>query len=192
MPKITIHGFAPSTYTRSARMAAVELGFEHDLVPVAYGKPEHLALHPFGKMPVMTAGDATVFETLAIMTWLDEASTNPGLFGDDRKSRADILSLVSVAIDYAYRPVVHIAVKDGEPDAAQMADADRVLDWLETRANVGIFLIGDRVTAADLVFAPMMAYHAKQVGEDRAYQSRPGLRQWMGRMATRHSFQETA
>lgn len=192
MSKVTIHGFAPSTYTRSARMAAVELGFEHDLVPVAYGKPEHLALHPFGKMPVMTVEDTTVFETLAIMAWLDEASESPGLFGADRKVRADVFTVASVAIDYAYRPVVHIAVRDGEPDAGQMCDADRVLDWLETRTSAGRFLVGDRVTAADLLFAPMIDYHAKQVGEDRAYRSRPGLRQWMGNVSMRRSFQETA
>lgn len=192
MTRITIHGFAPSTYTRSARMAAIELGFEHDLVPVAYGKPEHLALHPFGKMPAMTIGETTVFETLAIMSWLDNESPAPGIFGADRKMRADVVTLVSVAIDYAYRPVVHITVKDGEPDPNQMAEADRVLDWLETRTRAGSFLAGDRVTAADFFFAPMIAYHANQVGEDRAYRSRPGLSQWMGRMAARRSFQETA
>lgn len=191
MPKITIHGFAPSTYTRSARMAAIELGVEHDLVPIAYGKPEHLVLHPFGKMPVMTSGETTIFETLAVMSWLDEASANPGLFGADRKVRADVFTMVSVATDYAYRPVVHVAVKEGEPDSSQMAEADRVLDWLETSPRTGDFLASDKVTAADLFFAPMIAYHAKQVGEDRAYRSRPGLRQWMGRMAARRSFRET-
>ncbi len=56
MTTMTLHGFAPSTYTRTCRMAALEKGVDHDLVPVAYGEPSHLALHPFGKMPAMSHG----------------------------------------------------------------------------------------------------------------------------------------
>src|SRR5690606_19879293 len=136
---------------------------------VAYGKPEHLALHPFGKMPVLTDGEHKVFETLAILSWLDGAAAESRLFGTDRKTCADVLALASVAVDYAYRPVVHITVKDGEPDFDQMAEADRILDWLETRTQSGSFLTGEAITAADLIWAPMVAYHAKQVGSDRAY-----------------------
>ena len=61
-----------------------------------------------------------------------------------------------------------------------------------TRAQSGSFLTGDAITAADLIWAPMVAYHAKQVGTDRAYRSRPSLADWMGRMAERPSFKETA
>jgi len=107
MENVTIHGFAPSTYTRSVRMAAIEKGIGHELVPIAYGTPEHFALHPFGKMPAMTIGDTTIFETLAIMSVLDDRSHNPTLFGTTCQEKADILMLVSVATDYAYRPVVH-------------------------------------------------------------------------------------
>jgi glutathione S-transferase len=116
MTEITIHGFAPSTYTRSARMAAIELGIDHKLVPIVYGSPEHFALHPFGKMPIMTHGETVVFETLAIMTWLDELSPKSGLFGYGRQERTDIQQLISVALDYAYQPVVHVRLENGAPD----------------------------------------------------------------------------
>ncbi|WP_316355475.1 glutathione S-transferase family protein [Devosia sp.] len=192
MENVIIHGFAPSTYTRSARMAAIEKGIEHELVPVAYGKPEHFALHPFGKMPAMTVGETTTFETLAIMSELDDRSEYPTLFGTTPRQKADILTLVSVAVDYAYQPVVHIEVKDGKPDPNQLAAADRVIDWLEARLGSHPFLAGDELTAADLFFAPMLAYHANQVGEDRAYKKRPCLRRWMDGMGGRASFKETA
>lgn len=192
MEKIIIHGFAPSTYTRSTRMAAIEKGIEHELVPVAYGKPEHFALHPFGKMPAMTIGETTIFETLAIMSYLDDVSGDPTLFGATQQLKADILTMVSVAVDYAYRPVVHIEVKDGKPDADQLSAANKVIDWLEARLGSSRFLAGNDITAADLFFAPMLAYHAKQIGEDRAYNERPMLQQWMAEIGTRTSFKETA
>ena len=192
MENVIIHGFAPSTYTRSARMAAIEKGIAHELVSVAYGKPEHLALHPFGKMPAMTVGDTTIFETLAIMSELDDRSGNPTLFGSTPRQKADILALVSVAVDYAYRPLVHIEVTDNVPDPDQLAAADRVIYWLEARLGSQPFLAGDDLTAADLFFAPMLAYHAKQIGEDRTYEKRPGLRRWMDDLGKRASFKETA
>jgi glutathione S-transferase len=192
MEKVIIHGFAQSTYTRSARMAAVEKDIVHELVPIAYGKPEHLALHPFGKMPSMTVGKTTLFETLAIMAYLDDYSGNPTLFGSTRLQGADILSFLSVALDYAYRPLVHIEVKDGVPDPDQLAEADKVNNWLEMRIGSESFLAGNDLTAADLFFAPMLAYHATQVGPDRAYNQRPKLQRWMADMAQRASFKETA
>lgn len=191
MASITIHGFAPSTYTRSARMAALELGLEYELTPIAYGQPEHLALHPFGKMPVLTSGKAKVFETLAIMTWLDETSGRGSLFGSDSRERVDTLELVSVAIDYAYRAIVHIDLKDGVPDDDQTKAAARVLDWLELRLVGRAFLTGKALTAADLFLAPMVAYHARQVGDGPTYSSRPNLDRWMTEMSGRRSFQET-
>lgn len=188
---VTIHGFAQSTYTRTARMAAIEAGVSHKLAPIEYGESSHLALHPFGKMPILTDGSTTIFETLAILEHLDAGAESAFFFGTSPKERADVLRFVSTAIDYAYRPVVHIEVTDGEPDPDQLAKADRVLDWLES-SLAGPWLVGDSLTAADLFYAPMVDYHRKQVGEERAFNNRPRLKEWMRRMSERSSFKETA
>ena len=37
------------------------------------GKPEHLALHPFNRVPILRHGDFTVYETSAIASYIDEA-----------------------------------------------------------------------------------------------------------------------
>ena len=55
---ITLYGFDGSTYVRTVRMLLAEKGAQYDQVPVHVLKgeprqPEHLARHPFGKVPVV-------------------------------------------------------------------------------------------------------------------------------------------
>ena len=57
---ITLYGFDGSTYVRTVRMLLAEKGAQYDQVPVHVLKgeprqPEHLARHPFGKVPVVEA-----------------------------------------------------------------------------------------------------------------------------------------
>ncbi len=101
MSKLTIYGIAPSTYTRSARMAAIEKGIEFDFEPVELGSPEHLALHPYGKVPIMRHGDLTLYETFAIGRYIDEAFDGPALQPSDTAERAR-MSHGQRVIDYVY------------------------------------------------------------------------------------------
>lgn len=190
MTDITLHGFAPSTYTRTARMAAIEKGVAHELVPIAYGTPEHLALHPFGRMPVMTHGELVLFETLAIVSYLDEAFDGPPLIPHDPAGRARALGAVSAAIDYGYRPLVQIEAAQGSFDPEQRAAAAKLLDWLDAGLAGGGWPAG--LGAADLFLAPMVDYHLRQVGREAVIPGRPSLEAWFARIAERPSFTETA
>jgi glutathione S-transferase len=48
-----------------------------------------------------------------------------------------------------------------------------------------------QLSAADLFFAPMLAYHAQQFGEERAFKNRAHLKLWMASVGKRQSFLET-
>jgi glutathione S-transferase len=189
--QITLHGFAPSTYTRTARMAADEKGVSYTLAPIAYGEPEHFALHPFGKMPILTNGGMTLFETLAIVAYFDGMSGAQTLFGADLTEKAQVLSAISVAIDYAYRDVVRLDVADGGLSEGQLSATARVFDWLEARLARSRHVASERLSAADLFFAPMLAYHAKEFGGDQIYPSRARLAAWMRDVEQRPSFLNT-
>ncbi len=177
---IRIHGFAQSTYVRTVRMAAIEKGLSHELVPLAYHQPAHFALHPFGKMPVLTHDGTTVYETLAILDHLDGLA-GPRLIPADPAARVPVSTVISAAIDYAYRQVVH-----GDAEAAAP-----VFDWLEARLDGQAWLAGAALTAADLFLAPMLAYHFAEHGR-AALDSRPRLAGWYQRIAARPSFEQTA
>jgi glutathione S-transferase len=48
----------------------------HDLEPVM-GRREHLALHPFNRVPILKHDDLMVYETSAIASYVDEAFGGP-------------------------------------------------------------------------------------------------------------------
>ena len=58
MTGIVLYGFDGSTYVRTVRMLLAEKGAHYEQVPVNVLKgeprqPEHVARHPFGKVPVL-------------------------------------------------------------------------------------------------------------------------------------------
>ncbi len=192
MTEVTIHGFAPSTYVRTARMACIEKGIDHDLAPLAFGEPEHFALHPFGKMPVLTCGDVTVFETVAIIAFLDRMRPDDPLIPVDPMLRVRTLTALSVAVDYAYRPLVFTAQSENGPDLADMAKVARVLDWLDTCLRNQEFVASPNCAAADLTFAPMLGHHLKECGDAHVFQDRKALRRWFSAITARRSYVDAA
>lgn len=186
MTNITIHGFAASTFVRTARMAAIELGFDHDLRPLEFGAESHRKLHPFAKMPILTDGSETIYETIAILAYLDERAGLNHLFPISGAERWRCLGTCSVVLDYAYRPVVH-----GADDAADQ-DAVRVLNWADGRLGASDWLTGARIGAADLLLAPMIAHRLSKYPQDTVFGERSALARWFEETAKRDSFLRTA
>ena len=87
-----VYGFPRSTFVNIVRLILthkdVAYSF-HDLEPVM-GKREHLALHPFNRVPILRHDDFTVYETSAIASYVDEAFGGPRLTPKDvtRSGRA--------------------------------------------------------------------------------------------------------
>src|SRR6516225_2407020 len=169
MAKVEIIGFAPSTYVRVVRIVCEEKGIEYELKGVPPHSPEVAAIHPFGKIPVMRHGDFELCESKAIATYLDRSFPGPELIPSDPRLGAlteQWVSLVNTVIDpmlVRTYLMAYIAPKtaDGTPDRAaidamlpavraQLAALDRAV------AKTG-FLVGDRLTLADLNLLPLLA-----------------------------------
>ena len=95
MADVILHGVAPSTYTRTARLTCEGKGVSYQLEPVEFGSARHLALHPFGKIPILEHGSTRIFETLAIARYVDEAFKGPALQPADAKGRALMTQWIS-------------------------------------------------------------------------------------------------
>src|SRR5262249_10748774 len=70
MSDLIVYGFPRSTFVNIVRLVLThkEVPYTfHDLEP-QMGKPSHLALHPFNRVPILRLGDFTVYETSAIVS----------------------------------------------------------------------------------------------------------------------------
>ena len=102
MTKPEIIGTARSTYTRVVCMVCEEKGIDYALTERMLGAPELLALHPFGKMPVLRHGDFELCKSKAIATYLDRSFPGPHVFPSNPRLAAlteQWVSLVNTVID---------------------------------------------------------------------------------------------
>lgn len=63
-----VHGWAMSPFVSRALLCLEEAGVGYELVPMSryagdHHRPDHLAMNPFGQVPVLEDGDLTVFGT---------------------------------------------------------------------------------------------------------------------------------
>src|SRR6478609_8732705 len=120
MQTLRLHGYPVSTFTRTAAMVCIEKGVPYELVPVAHGSPEHAAMHPFTRMPVLEDGDVVVIETLAIVSYIDEAFEGPPLSPAELSARTRMLEWLSLCADYVYRDVVRGLPRNRAPTGEEL------------------------------------------------------------------------
>jgi glutathione S-transferase len=198
-----IIGSIRSTYTRTACMVCQEKAIEYVLTERPLHAPEILAIHPFGKMPVLRHGDVELFESKAIATYLDLSFPAPFVFPSDPHLAAlteQWVSLVNTVMD---RTVIrtylfaYIAPKtaDGAPDRAAI---DAVMPAV--REQLGVLdkavartghLVGEQFTFADINLLPIL-HRVRQAPEGAAaLAAATHLTRYYDRHAARPSFERT-
>ena len=105
--KPILYGFDGSTYVRTVRMVLMEkaVDYEQVQVNVLEGEPrdpEHLARHPFGKVPVLDIDGVRIRETDAICRYLDETLSGPSCIAGTPKDRARMNEAISLFNSYGY------------------------------------------------------------------------------------------
>jgi glutathione S-transferase len=193
---VQLHGWRYSAYTRIARLALLSKGVEHRTIevdPFAELSEEYLKLHPFGRVPVLTHGALTLFETGAITRYVDRAFAGPPLQPGTAEGLARMDQVISVVDSYAYWPLVrqvssHAFFRPlfGEPSSRQEIDAgleasQKVLSFLDGIAGEGAVLSGRDFTLADCHLAPMMDYFVRAEEGKAALSAHPALREWWDR-----------
>src|SRR5437660_1721316 len=90
MSDVTLFGFPHSSFVHIAQLVLThkEAPYTfHDLEP-DMGSPKHLALHPFDRVPILQQGDFVLYETSAIVAYLEELFPTPSLQPDTPQGRA--------------------------------------------------------------------------------------------------------
>lgn len=204
---LTLYGMTGSVYTRVAQIVLSEKGLaydHHEVDPFERPLPDvYAALHPFGRVPVLTHGDFTLYETQAITTYLDTAFPGASLIPSDHRARARMIQVMSIVDAYGYWPMVRQVFvervwnpRDGLPvDEAALADglaaARKVLAALETLAAEALVLTPGAFTRADAHLAPMIDYFQRAPEGADLLAQHPHLSQWWHAIQSRPSIRMT-
>jgi glutathione S-transferase len=73
--------------------------------------PDYLAIHPKGKVPAIIDGDCTLWESTAIVEYLEDRYPENPILAGDAKTKADIRRQVSEAYGYLYPPLRRLMEK---------------------------------------------------------------------------------
>ena len=171
--KLYIHPM--SSNARRARMAAIVLGHQPELVTIdlqkgEQKKPDYLAINPNGKVPTLVDGKVVVWESLAIMTYLADQKPGHAAYPSDLVARAHVNQWLFWTVAHWGPAISQLNFENflkrmlggGEPNeyAVQRAttlfhDAAKVLDAaLAKSPNVA----GETLTLADLAIAAPLMY----------------------------------
>jgi glutathione S-transferase len=193
---VHLHGYRYSVYTRIARLALLSKKVGHRIIevdPFAELPDAYLRLHPFGRVPVLTHGAFSLFETGAITRYVDRTFEGPSLQPGTAAALARMDQVISVIDSYAYRPMVRQVASHaffrplfGETSSREEIDSGleasaKILSFLDGVAGEGLVLSGRDFTLADCHLAPMMDYFVR-AGEGKvALSSHLALQRWWDR-----------
>jgi glutathione S-transferase len=203
--KPIVYGADYSVYVRIVRLVLAEKGIDYELVPVdvfaAEGIPAwYLEHHPFCRIPAFEHDGFRLFETSAIARYVDEAFDGPLLQLEEPRSRATMNQIIGMLDAYAYRAMVwDVAVERLEKAATDealiasgLSQASKALQTLSSLKAPGPWLLGDRLTLADLHAAPIIGYFVKVAEGQNLLAEFPEIQAWWDRMSVRPSFAASA
>lgn len=207
MTDFVIHGIPGSPYVRAPLLALEEKGLPWRLDPLPMGgnrTPDYKArLHPFAKIPVLDHGDFRLYETRAILDYIDQVAPEPALTPADCRVRARMNQLIGIVDSYVaprlsggvtfprlVAPRFGIPVDDAAVVAAIPA-AQEVIDELARLLGDQDYIAGPALSLADLMLIPHLAFMPDFADGAAMIASHANLAAWIERMKTRPSMAAT-
>jgi glutathione S-transferase len=206
MSDFVLHGIPGSPYARAALLALREKGAAFEFARMTMGEQRsdaHLSRNPFGRVPVLRHGAFTLYETQAILRYLDRTIPDPALVPADPRHEARMNQVIGITDCYVF-PDISAAIVfqrliapliGRAPDEARVAaalpKARLCVDTLAGLLGDQPYFAGDRLSLADLMLVPHLDYFA-MTGEGREMLApHAALNGWLARLRARPSVSET-
>ena len=163
-----LYGSTISPFVRKVAAYCSEKGLDIEIKPVGIDDPDpdFRAASPFRKMPALVDGDYALADSSAIIHYLEAKFPEPALIPANPKERgrvvwfdewSDTLLFACGAKMFFNRVVApRFLGREGDlavADAAERDDLPALLDYLEGVIPDSGYLVGDRLTLADIAVA---------------------------------------
>jgi glutathione S-transferase len=206
MSEFVVHGIHGSPYMRAVEVALREKSAPYRVRTISPGEnrtAEYLALHAFGRIPALEHGDFRLYETQAILRYIDDVIPSPPLEPADPRLAARMNQIMGINDCYFF-PLVGRAIVfnrivgpkllklpvDEAAIAAALPEGRRCIGELERLLGEQRFLAGDQLSLADVLMAPQLDFFAA-TPEGASMLAGTRLSTWLQRMNGRPSMLAT-
>lgn len=197
---LKIHYHPLSTFARRVRVTLIEKGIEAELVEVdmvagAHKAPPYLALNPYGRVPTLEEDGFVLYESTAILEYLEVIRPTPSLVPTDARGRALVAQHMKVCdLQLARQTGTIIFPKRFLPqerwNEAAMAQAkqeiENHLEILEPQLSGKDYLVGNNYSLAEVCYTPFVEFFPLM-----EITPPPNVAGWTSRMLARPSAQAT-
>jgi glutathione S-transferase len=207
MNEIEVLSIPGSPFARAVLVALEEKGAPYRMValsPSTMRSPEHHAWHPFGRMPAIRHDGYALYETQAILRYIDRIIVQPPLSPTQPQACGRMDQLMNINDWYLFQGVGNVIgfqrilapkffgrAPDETVIELAMPKARVVFDELARLLGDQPYFTGDTFTLADVMLAPQLDF-MQQVPEWEPLTANAGnLRAWLDRMNARSSMQAT-
>jgi maleylacetoacetate isomerase len=184
---VRLYSYFRSSAAFRVRIALNLKGVPYDVIPVHLLRSggeqfaeQYVRTNPLSLIPVVEDGGQVLFQSLAIIEYLDERFPQPPLLPTDPLSRAYVRA-VALTIACDIHPLNNLRVLRYLVRQLHVSDPDKEAwyrHWIElglgqldrivvSRGLSGRYAFGDEVTIADLVIVPQI-FNARRFGCDLA------------------------
>ena len=207
MSSMTVYGIPGSPFLRSVEITLKEKGLDYQLHPLAPGEHKseaYLKRHPFGRVPAFEHGGFEIYETQAILRYLDEVFPNPPLTPGNPQARARMNQVIGI-IEWYYFPKAAAPIGfnriigprllglpgDDAAVSEAMPIARTCFAELERLLGSDQYFGGDRISIADVMLGAQLDLMCECAEGRELIEGTPALKTWLGRMVARPSFAAT-
>lgn len=196
--RIRLH-FSPGTRAIRVRWLLEEIGVPYQLHVVslwrgAHKSKEYLKIHPLGKVPALEIDGTTLFESLGICLYLADRFPDAGLapLVSERELRAKYCTWMALSAG-TLEPAIFEQVRAKKAEERGIASVDlgpaltpfdTIASYLEHHLAEQPFLLGDRLTAADIMNGSLMAW-AQDIG---LLEERQSIQAWVKDLKSRTAY----
>ena len=207
MSNFIVHSIPGSPFGRAVLAALIEKNAPFHFVtvdPRTMKSEPYLSLHPFGRVPVLEHDGFRLYETQAILRYLDRLLPIPALTPADPRAAARMDQLMGISDWYlfqgcnnviGFQRIVRPRLMGVPADEAAIAEAlpraHAVVAELSRLLGGNSHLAGAQASLADILIAPQMDFLAQTPEWGPLTAERPNLPAWLARMNARKSLQAT-
>ncbi|HEY8434574.1 MAG TPA: glutathione S-transferase family protein [Sphingomicrobium sp.] len=207
MSNINVFGIPGSPFLRSVEITLREKDVDyqlHSIAPGEHKQPEYLARHPFGRIPAFDHDGFTIYETQAIIRYIDEVFPTPPLTPGDANAGARMNQVIGI-IECYYFPKAGAPIGfnriigprllgipgDEQAIAEAMPMARTCFAQFERLLGDKPYLTGDTISLADIMLGAQLDLFMECAEGRELIREARNLDRWLERMRARPSFATT-